>query len=218
MLSIIIVLIVAVLFGLWGYGKRLYPVWAFAFNVIMAVYLGVMLTPTILETAGERLESLGTYDNVTVMVATAFLYFLIAQLLCTKYQTGTYSVSFPKWVDNTGGLILGLAGGFLIANFILFAIAVSPLKENPLVSKYTPIPAGMERASGKHIVNACEFVSSCSLQYGDKSVLKAIEVISRPGVQTPPKATEPKVNPADSNQATSAPKQQFKNRTSDSNE
>jgi uncharacterized membrane protein required for colicin V production len=217
MLSIIIALIVAVVFGLWGYGKRLYPVWAFAFNVIIAVYLGVMLTPTILEIAGERLKSLGAYDNVTVMTAAALLYFLIAQLLCTKYQTGTYCVSFHKSIDNIGGLIFGFAGGFLIANFILFAIAVSPLKENPLVSKY--LPAGMEKASGRHIVNACEFVSSCSLQYGDKSISTAIEVISRSDAQNPPKAAEPKVNPSDSNQTTtSPPKRQPQRGTPDLNE
>ncbi|MFA5293430.1 MAG: hypothetical protein WC496_10400 [Phycisphaerae bacterium] len=52
----IISLIVAALFGLWGYKKRLFPAWSFAFNVIIAVYLGVMLTPNILESAGGLLD------------------------------------------------------------------------------------------------------------------------------------------------------------------
>jgi len=193
MLSIIIALIVAVLFGLWGYSKRLYPVWAFAFNVIIAVYLGVMLTPTILETAGELLESLGAYAHVTVMMAMAILYFIIAQFLSTKCLTGAYCVSFHKVVDNAGGLILGFVGGFLIANFILFAIAVSPLKEIPLVSKY--IPADMEKTSGKQVVKACKFVSGFSLQYGDKCISKAIETISRRSVlQIPLKTITPEAN------------------------
>ncbi|MBU1260829.1 MAG: hypothetical protein KKE31_06385 [Planctomycetes bacterium] len=88
MISIIISLIVAVLFGFWGYGKKLFPVWAFAFNVIIAVYLGVMLTPAILKPAGEMLKFLGAYTNVTVMLAAAIIYFVIAQFLSTKYLTG----------------------------------------------------------------------------------------------------------------------------------
>jgi hypothetical protein len=193
MISIIISLIVAVLFGLWGYGKKLFPVWAFAFNVIIAVYLGVMLTPSILEPAGEMLKSLGTYTNVTVMLAVAIIYFVIAQFLSTNYLTGTYCVSFNKAANNAGGLILGFAGGFLIANFVLFVIAASPLKEISWVEKC--IPADMEKTSGKQIVKACKFVSGFSLQYGDKSISKAIETISRRSlVQIPPKTITPQAN------------------------
>jgi len=200
-MSGIISLIVAALFGLWGYKKRLFPAWAFAFNVIIAVYLGVMLTPNILELAGGLLDSLGSYANVTVMIVLAVLYFVIVHFLSTIYLTGTYCISFHKMVDSGGGLILGFAGGLLIANFILFSIAASPLKEISLVSKY--LPACMEQSSGNHVINACRFVSNCSLQYGDKNIAKAIEIISRTDAanQPQPKTAAPKAKLPDSNQA-----------------
>jgi uncharacterized membrane protein required for colicin V production len=203
-MSEIISLIVAVLFGVWGYKKRLFPAWAFAFNVIIAVYLAVMLTPNILKLAGGLLDTLGSYANVTVMIVLAVLYFVIAHFLSTIYLTGTYCISFHKVVDYGGGLILGFAGGLLIAHFILFSVAASPLKEISLVSKY--LPAGMEQSSGKHIVNACRFVSSCSLQYGDTNIAKAIEIISGTAPANQPQTAVPKTKLPDSNQMTPSKK------------
>ncbi|MFA5293431.1 MAG: hypothetical protein WC496_10405 [Phycisphaerae bacterium] len=127
------------------------------------------------------------------MVVLAVLYFVIAQSLSTIYLTGTYCISFHKMVDNGGGVILGFAGGLLIANFVLFSIAASPLKEISSISKC--LPAGMEKSSGKHVINACRFVSGCSLQYGDKNIAKAIEIISRTACtnQPQPKIVVPKI-------------------------
>ncbi|MDD5011574.1 MAG: hypothetical protein PHQ00_05585 [Phycisphaerae bacterium] len=191
MITIIIALIVALIFALWGYGKKLFPVWAFAFNVIIAVYLGVMLSPTIAESAGGTLEFLGAYTDVAVMFAIAIIYFVTAQFLSNKYLTNTYCVSFPKAVNDIGAAILAFAGGFLIANFILFAVSASPLKEIPIISKC--IPADMKKISSKPVIRACKFVSGCSLQYGDQKICKAIETISwRCEVRTPPKAAAPK--------------------------
>ncbi len=191
MITIIIALIVAVIFGLWGCGKKLFPIWAFAFNVIIAVYLGVMLAPTIAESAGQRLEFLDAYADIAVMLATAIIYFIIAQFLSTKYLTGTYCVSFPKAVNDIGGAILAFAGGFLIANFVLFAVSASPLKGISIASRC--IPADMEKTSSKSVIKACKFVSGVSLQYGDKNICKAIETISlRSEVQVPPQTATPK--------------------------
>jgi hypothetical protein len=191
MITIIITLIVALIFALWGYGKKLFPVWAFAFNVIIAVYLGVMLAPTIVESAGQRLDFLKAYADIAVMLAIAIVYFVIAQFLSNRYLTGSYCVSFPKAVNDIGAAILAFAAGFLIANFILFAVATSPLKGISIVSRC--IPADMAKTSSKPVVKACKFVSGVSLQYGDKNICKAIETISwRCEVQTPPKAATPK--------------------------
>jgi hypothetical protein len=191
MITIIIALIVAVIFGLWGYGKKLFPVWAFAFNVIIAVYLGVMLSPTIAESAGQRLKFLDAYAHITVMLAIAIFYFIIAQFLSNKYLTNSYCVSFPKAVNDIGAAILAFAGGFLIANFVLFAVSASPLKGISVVSRC--IPADMAKTSSKPIIKACKLVSGFSLQYGDKKIYKAIETLSRRSeVQVSPKAATPK--------------------------
>ena len=183
-----IVLIVAASFGLWGYHKRLYPVWAFTFNVLIAVYLGLMLTPTILEieSAGEMLKKVGPYANVLVMTLTAVIYLVIAQFISSNFLTKTYCISFHKWVDNIGGMVLGFTAGLIIINFIFFVLAASPLKSIPKVSKFIP------NNTGDTVIHSCKFVSELSLQYGDKNIAKAIEIINQPPVFSDSNSCDPK--------------------------
>ncbi len=193
-MSELISLIIAALFGVWAYKKGLFATWAFLFNVIIAVYLGLMLTSPVLSWAGQRLNFLGSYANVVVMVVIAAVYFIITNYLSSTFLTTTYYAIFPVIVDKISSPILGFVGGFVLVNFILFAVAISPLKEISLVSKY--LPDDIEKSSGR-VVNTCGFVSGLSLQYGDKNIAKAVEVVSRSNIQnhTCPAKIAPKVNP-----------------------
>lgn len=205
---LIFTLIIAGFFGLWGYKKGLFAVWPFAFNAILAVYLGLMLTPMVLDLAGEYLDRLGPSANITVMFLVALIYFIIVQFISFTYLTKTFCISLPRLVNTIGGAILAFASGLLITNFILFTIAISPLRDISDISKY--LPAGMENSSRGHIVNACQFVSTCSLQYGDKNICKAIEIVSRT-YQKPSIPIETRPNPVKSDQTTTtAPKQSRK--------
>lgn len=180
-MSAIIALIIAVLFALWGYNKRLYPAWAFAFNVIIASYLGLMLTPAVLgwKLAGGLVNILGPYANVVIMITITALYLAISQILSKFYLTNTYCISFPRWVDNIGGAVLGFIGGYIIANFILYALASSPLKTDTIFKKFIP------SNTGNTLVGTCRFVSSLSLQYGDGNISKAARVVNVPVVAEP---------------------------------
>jgi hypothetical protein len=194
---------IAVLFGLWGYKKGLFAVWPFAFNAVIAVYLGVMLTPTILGLTGGCLDILGSSANIIVMFLVAIIYFIIAQSLCFSYLTKTFCISLPRQVDIIGGAILAFAGGLLITNFILFTVAISPLRDISYISNY--LPAGMENSSGDHVINACQVVSVCSLQYGDKNICKAIKIVSRSESSKPKPSIPAKIKPkpvVESNQTT----------------
>jgi uncharacterized membrane protein required for colicin V production len=197
-MTFFISLIIAILFGLWGYKKGLFAVWPFAFNTVLAVYFGIMLTPTILDMAGQYLKPLGTSASVIVMFTVAFIYFVMAQLISFVYLTKTFCISLPRLLDIIGGAILAFLGGLLIANFMFFTIAVSPFKDISYISKY--LPADMENSSRRHIFKACEFVANCSLQYEDKQILTAIEVVSRsadnkPLIPAETKPAEPKAKP-----------------------
>jgi hypothetical protein len=221
-MTCIFTLIVAALFGLWGYKKGLFAVWPFAFNTVLAVYLGVMITPMVLDLAGEYLDFLGPSANITVMFLVALIYFIIAQSISFIYLTKTFCISLPRLVDTIGGAILAFAGGLLITNFILFTIAISPLKDISYISKY--LPAGMENSSRDHVINACQIVSACSLQYGDMKICKAIKIVSRSECQKPsicqkpaiPVETKPK--PIESNQTTTTPPKQSRRTIPEANE
>ncbi|HBG26206.1 MAG: hypothetical protein A2Y10_09625 [Planctomycetes bacterium GWF2_41_51] len=172
-MSALISIIIAVIFGLWGYHKRLYPAWAFLFNVMIAAYLGLMLTPTILalKSAGGIMVQLGPWANSLTMIIITALYLTISQLLSKFYLTNTYCVSFPRWVDNFGGVVLGFLGGYILANIMLFALANTPLKSNSIASKF--IPAN----EGQTLVSTCSYISSFSLQCTELNITKAAQKI-----------------------------------------
>ncbi len=215
-MTCIFTLIVAALFGLWGYKKGLFAVWPFAFNTILAVYLGIMITPMVLDLAGEYLDPLGSSANITVMFLVTLIYFIISQFISFIYLTKTFCVSLPRLVDTICGAILAFAGGLLITNFILFTIAISPLRDISYISKY--LPAGMENSSRRHIIKACQFVSACSLQYGDKNISKAIEIASRSTYQKPSIPVETKPKPIESDQTTTTPPKQSRRTIPEVNE
>ena len=171
-MSVLIALIIAAIFGLWGYHKRLYPAWAFLFNVLVAAYLGIVLTPVFLniQQAGGLLSLLGPWANAAIMLAIFLIYFALSQLLSSFYLTNTYCVSFPRFIDDFGGAIVAFAGGYILANILLFALAVTPLNNHPITKTYIP------DNDGRAVVKAGRYISSFSLQF-DNNIVNAIEKI-----------------------------------------
>ncbi len=201
-MSTIIAIIIAAVFGLWGYHKRLYPMWAFLFNVLVAAYLSIVLTPAILEikAVGEMTGFLGTWTNAAILLAIFGVYLALSQLLSFYYLTNTYCVSFPRLVDDFGGAFLGFAGGYITANILLFALAVSPLNEHALTQKFIP------DNDGRAIIKACRYISSFSLQGIDDDLVKAVEKIKASPLMAKP--AEQKTPPVeDSNKPALAAKE-----------
>jgi hypothetical protein len=171
-MSVLIALIIAAIFGLWGYHKRLYPSWAFLFNVLVASYLAIVLTPVFLniKQAGGILALLGPWANAAIMLVIFAIYLALSQLLSSFYLTNTYCVSFPRFIDDFGGALLAFAGGYVIVNILLFALAVTPLNNHPITKKYIP------DNDGRAIVKASSYISGFSLQF-DNNLSKAVEKI-----------------------------------------
>lgn len=170
-MSGIISFIVAAIFALWGYQKRLYPAWAFIFNVLIATYLGMMLTPAIMNlTQGGPIQILGDWQK-TVIVSFIFIFYLgLSQLLSHYYLTNTFAISFPKWIDELGGALLAFIGGYIMTNMLLFALSSSPLKNNSLLANVIPTN------EGQTIRKVCNFISSFSVQdQTDENIAKMIE-------------------------------------------
>jgi hypothetical protein len=163
-------IIVGAVFGLWGYHKRLFPAWALIFNVLVAVYLSVMLTPAFADKAGGYASILGPWSNCAILVLIFAIYLALSELLSKFYLTNTYCVSFPKWVDSIGGAFCGFLAGYIIATFFFFALASSPIKNNAYISKYVP------KNNGTTAARACGFISSFSLQSSD-TISQALDKI-----------------------------------------
>ncbi|MEN6386490.1 MAG: CvpA family protein [Phycisphaerales bacterium] len=155
-------IIIAAAFGIWGYYRRLFPAWAFIFNVLIGVYLAVMLTSPLQDLAGGYVKILGNWANSAFMIGIFGIYLALSQLLSKYYLTDTYCVSFPKWIDFLGGAFFAFIGGYILANFVFFSISSSPLNHVKYVSNYIP------DNQGGTLVKTCRFVSSFSFQDSDE--------------------------------------------------
>ena len=174
-MALLITIIAGIVFALLGLKKTFYPMWALLFNVLLAIYVAVMLTPTVLEKI-ETLSSFGNYSGVLCLGSIALVVFVVAQLLTFRFLTAVYCVSFPVILNNIGAGILGFMTGFAISNFVIFLISVTPILENPSLKK---LSSDAEALGGvnSYVVSTCNVINEMSLQYREKAPAKAVEYI-----------------------------------------
>lgn len=164
-----IILIVALGFAWIGYKKTWYPAWAFLFNVIVAIYLGVMAAPQIIENLPIIKTYFGDFTYSGTMLSIAVLFFVIAQLATLRYLTAVYCVSFPSLLNSVGAAVLGFFTGAAIAGFVIFLINISPPQGSKYVAFFTGAKLSQEEAN-KVVYKTCNFVHSISLQRHPTSV------------------------------------------------
>jgi hypothetical protein len=170
-----IILIVALGFAWLGYKKTWYPAWAFLFNVIVAIYLGVMAAPQIVNALPIR-EYLGDFAYSGTMLAIAMVFFVIAQFATFRYLTAVYCVSFPSLLNSIGAAILGFFTGAAIAGFVIFLINISPSKNSGFVGFFTGAKLSQKEANTV-VYKTCNFVHDISLQQHPTSVSEQMEKI-----------------------------------------
>lgn len=171
-----IILIVALGFAWIGYKKTWYPAWAFLFNVIVAIYLGVMIAPQIVENLSIIQTYLGNFAYSGCILAIAAVFFIIAQLLTFRYLTAVYSVSFPLLLNSIGSAVVGFFIGAAIAGFVIFLVNISPPAGSKFVGFFTGAKLSQEKANTV-VYKTCNFVHSISLQQHPTSVSEQMEKI-----------------------------------------
>jgi hypothetical protein len=119
----------AVLVGLvtavWGVRRAgLYEMVALFVNLLVAVYLALFLTPTLIGLIPAAADV--QYGALIAVVAVAAMTFLVLHVLCFAILTGQFKVAFPKVLDGflAGGL--GFFTGFLIVAFLTSVFALAP--------------------------------------------------------------------------------------------
>jgi hypothetical protein len=172
----VIILIIAVGFALLGYKKTLYPVWAFVFNVIVAIYLGIMTGPQMVDKFAIFRLYMGNFAYTGSILVIAVIYFLIAQLLTFHFFTVVYCVSFPAFLNKIGAAVLDFFAGAAIAGFVLFLINISPLANSSAVSFVSGAKLSPQKANAV-VYKTCNFVHDISLQPCPTSVSSQMEKI-----------------------------------------
>jgi len=139
-----------------------YKMWAIVFNVFIAIYLSIMLSPWIISMIPDGTSGL-QYEKAACIAAVAILVFGVLQAITVNFITIDTEITFPKLFDSIGASALGFLGGWFVASFILLMICIMPFAEKPFMKGITG-----EKAAGRLAVTPvtalCDFVTAVSIQ------------------------------------------------------
>ena len=149
-----------------------YETWAFAFNIVISIYLAVFLGPIIASTVPVVRDT--AYNNALTMTVTAVGVFLILHGISYTFLTGQFTVSFPKVFDTLGTGFLGFLAGFLVWSFVSLLICITPISQNSFV-KEIGFSSQFEQTSVSYISRFCNLVNAVvSSQDNEQTTEEAI--------------------------------------------
>ncbi len=197
----LIVLVVGLVFALVGYRKTWYPCWTYLFNLLIAAYVSIMITPQVVDAVPLIRNYLGNYSYAVFALTVAVVIFVVMSLFSFRFFTSASAVSFPKILDSVGAAMLGFFSGAVIAGFLLSVVSITPLSDYSFVRSVTQgrrADAGVNCA----VLTSCNIVHDISLQPVPDAVEKQLELIMNgwnPSVRKPKVITAPPAAPPDSN-------------------
>jgi len=152
---------VGMVFAVIGVRKGFFPMWLVLFNILISIYVGVMLSPTMVAIRPDMEQE--PYYLGTFIAVTSVMIFVVLQTIASVFFAELADSFCPKIFDTVGAAILGFLGGFCVLSFVFFVICIMPFSQEPfmkgLCGDGVLTPAGV-----KGVVKVCDFVSSISLQ------------------------------------------------------
>jgi hypothetical protein len=139
-----------------------YKMWAIVFNIFIAIYMGIMLSPWIVSLIPSGTNGL-QYQKAACVVCVAILVFGLLQAITVNFITCDYEIGFPKLFNSIGTAVLGFIGGLTVTSFVLLLISLLPFAEAPFVKNVTGKETA-ERLAAKPVVTLCNFITSISIQ------------------------------------------------------
>ena len=178
MLLMIFAILVGIAFAVIGIKQGFFVIWSTLFNISIAVYLGVMVTPWIIGMVANNLVSY--YHCAVCVLIVGITVFTLLQVVTSVFFTGTYDVSFPRFFENIAGALVGFLSGYLVCTFLFFVIGITPLSSGDMVTSLFG-ERGFAASGSPPVVAVCDIVGAVSLQ-GYKGVAEEITgKLSYPG-------------------------------------
>ena len=138
-----IIFLIAVCIALVGWKSTFLIMWAGLFNILLAIYAAVMLTPTALNHL-EILSILGPYACGAILLAIALAIFIAMQALTFRFLISDDDAPLPTIFNKLGSIILGLLIGWAAGGlrFLPSAPRLWPINRpwrNSLIGANVPI-------------------------------------------------------------------------------
>lgn len=155
-----------------------YKMWAIIFNIFIAIYTSIMLSPWIISMIPTGTGGL-QYQKVACVVCVAVLVFGVLQAITVNFITADYEITFPKLFDSIGSSVLGFVSGLTVSAFILLMLSLLPFAEAPVINKITGREATEKLAAGP-IVTLCDFITAISIQPPEGKPRQAVTRLINP--------------------------------------
>jgi len=110
-----------------------YNTWTMLFNIVVAIYMAVFLTPIV----AEFVPAVGGTSccNALTLIAIAIGTFFILYGISYTFITGQFNVSFPRVFDILFAGLMGFLAGFLVSSFVAFVICITPISQNKIANE-----------------------------------------------------------------------------------
>ena len=115
---------------MYAFKRWFFEAWAILFNIIISVYIGIFLRPTVLDVFSAIADT--WYNTALAILIPALAVFLILQGISFTLF-GQFTIPFPKLFDTLGAGILGFLAGLLLWSFVGFLICITPVHQNKFV-------------------------------------------------------------------------------------
>jgi hypothetical protein len=172
----LIIIVVGLVFAFIAYRKTWYPTWAFLFNVLISVYIGIMTMPQIVDKLPAIRNYLGNFSYSASILLGAAVIFAVTRLVTFKLFLSVYIVSFPKILNTAGSAVLGFLTGVVATGFLLFLITITPLSNFPVVKSFAQDRQAPDKINNV-VLSSCNAVHDMSLQPDPTAIDKQIEKI-----------------------------------------
>jgi len=170
---------VGMVFAVIGVRKGFFGMWLVLFNILISIYIGVMLSPTLVAIRPDMEQE--PYYLGTFIAVTSVMIFVVLQTIASVFFTELAESFCPRIFDTAGAAALGFLTGFCVFSFVYFVVCIMPFSKMPFMKGVcgdgASTPTGV-----KGVVKACDFVSTVSLQpHSDthKRVRKVVDWLVR---------------------------------------
>jgi len=123
----------AVLFAYSAIKLGFYHAWTMLFNLVIAVYVAVRISPMIEEYLPVAMA--GQYGKTMALLTTWLVTFLILHGIAYVLLIGQFEVTFPRVFNTLGSGILGFLAGFLIWSFGTLVVCTTPFCQEQYVKE-----------------------------------------------------------------------------------
>jgi hypothetical protein len=178
-------ILIAVIFAYSAIKLGFYHAWTMLFNLVIAVYVAVRISPAIEEFLPAAMG--GQYGKMMALLATGLVTFLILHGIAYVLLIGQFEVTFPRVVNTLGSGILGFLAGFLIWSFGTLIVCTTPFCQQQYVKELGFETKTFQEAKMQpYLVWWCSFLDKI-VASGDGPV-SAEQTINDLLIKPPPKA------------------------------